>query len=116
MLKRIGFILLFLSTLTAFGQSAKYQVGTILKVKSHEPASASGTEAASYEVSVKVKDTVYVVLYTPAIPLETINYVAGREVVVSVGDKTVKYNDLLGQTFELPILSQETNAAVKKAN
>ena len=115
MLKSIGFVLLFLSTLMAFGQSAKYQVGTILKVKPHAPATEKENEPASYEVSVKVKDAVYVVLYTPAIPLETINYAAGREVMVSVGEKTVKYNDLLGQTIELPILSRET-IVVKKWN
>lgn len=45
--------------------SAKYEVATILEVQRHQSAGeSSSTAAASYDVFVKVADTIYVVLYT----------------------------------------------------
>lgn len=114
MLKKIVFILLCLSTLVALGQSTKYQVGTVVQVKPHTADNA--TDPVSYEVSLKIKDSVYVVLYAPAVPSATVKYVAGRDVLVSVGDKTIKYNDLLGQTIELPIINREAAPVAKKSN
>ena len=96
-----------LTTFPAFCQSkSKYQVGTITEVKTH-PASGSGPSgAASYDVSVKVGNTVYVVLYTPPLGQETVKYAAGRDLLVVVGKSTISYNDILGRSFEVPIESQ----------
>jgi len=100
----------------AFGQSTlKYQVGTIIEVKTHQDAAGGAAAAASYDVSVKVGDTVYVVLYTPPLGEETVKYVAGRELLVSVGKRTIRYNDILGQSFEVPIESQKPAAKPKPA-
>ena len=99
----------------AFGQStSKYQVGTIIEVKTHQDAGGA-TDAASYDVSVKVGDTIYVVLYTPPLGEETVKYVAGRELLVSVGKRTIRYNDILGQSFDVPIESQKSAAKPKPA-
>ena len=65
------------------------------------------TEVASYDVSVKVGDTIYTVLYTPPLNLNTVKYAAGRSLLVLVGKKTITYNDMLGRSFEVPILSQK---------
>ena len=105
-----------LTTLPAFCQSAsKYQVGTITEVKVHQTAGSGASDAASYDVSVKVGDTIYVVLYTPPLGEETVKYVAGRELLVLVGKRTIRYNDILGQSFEVPIESQKSAAKPKPA-
>jgi hypothetical protein len=116
MLRRaIAFGIFFtFTTLSAFGQSAsKYQVGTITEVKSHQDAGGGTANAASYDVSVKVDDTIYVVLYTPPLGQETVKYAAGRELLVLVGKSTIRYNDILGQSFEVPIESQKSAAKAK---
>ena len=105
-----------LTTLPAFCQSAsKYQVGTITEVKVHQTAGSGASDAASYDVSVKVGDTIYVVLYTPPLGEETVKYAAGRELLVLVGKRTIRYNDILGQSFEVSIESQKSAAKPKPA-
>jgi hypothetical protein len=104
----------FLTTLSAFGQStSKYQVGTIIDVKTHQNAAGGATDPASYDVAVKVGDTVYVVLYTPPLGEQTVKYAAGRELLVLVGKSTIRYNDILGQSFEVTIESQKSAAKPK---
>jgi len=39
-------------------------VGTITEVKVHQAVASGVSDAASYDVSVKVGETIYVVLYT----------------------------------------------------
>jgi uncharacterized protein YpmB len=106
-----------LSSLPTFSQSnSTYQVATIMAVAPHKAAAASDDSAASYEVSVKVGDTVYVVLYTPPLGMETVRYVAGRDILVLVGEKTVKFNDQLGNSQEIPILSQAPTATTTQTS
>jgi len=103
-----------LTMFSAFGQPAsKYQVGTITEVKTHQGAVGGATDAASYDVSVKVGDTIYVVLYTPPVGEETVKYAAGRELLVLVGKRTIRYNDIVGQSFDVPIESQKSAAKPK---
>jgi hypothetical protein len=96
----------------AFSQSAsKWQVGTITDVRIHQSAEKIGaSDATTYDVSVKVGDTIYVVLYTPPLREQTVKYVAGRDLLVLVGRSTVRYNDMLGQSYEVPIESQRRAA------
>jgi hypothetical protein len=56
-----------------------------------------------------------VVLYTPPLGQETVKYAAGRELLVLVGKRTIRYNDILGQSFEVPIESQTPAAKSKQA-
>ena len=116
MLKVLSVILVCLSTLSAFGQSSpKYQVGTITAVKPHQSAGDARSDATSYDVSLRVGETVYVVLYTPPLGMNTVNYAAGREVLVLVGKKTITYNDILGQSFEVPIVSRKPASDTKQS-
>jgi len=109
MLRLVGLVCIFLTTFPAFCQStSKYQVGTITEVKVHQSAGAS--DAASYDVSVKVGDTIYLVLYTPALGEGTVKYAAGRDLLVLVGKNTITYNDILGRSFAVPIESQKPAA------
>jgi hypothetical protein len=111
MVRRVGLFLLFLTVFPAFGQStSKYQVGTITEVKVHKTAGSGVSDAASYDVSVKVGDTIYLVLYTPPLGEETVKYSAGRDLLVLVGKRTIRYNDILGQSFEVLIERQKTAA------
>ena len=100
--------LICLAVLPAFCQSkSQYQVATITEVKVHEVGDKIGvSDAISYDVSVSVGDMIYVVLYTPPLRDISVKYAAGRSGLVLVGKNTIRYNDLLGQSFDLPIESQ----------
>jgi hypothetical protein len=114
MLRLVGLFLMCFTVFPAFGQSTtKYQVGTITEVKVHHTAGSNASDAVSYDVSVKVGDTIYVVLYTPALGEETVKYAAGRDLLVLVGKNKITYNDILGQSHNVPIESQK-NAAKPK--
>jgi len=108
MLRLVGIFCILVTALPAFCQStSKWQVGTITEVKVHQTAEKVGSsEATSYDVSVKVGDTMYVVLYTPPLHEETVKYAAGRDLLVFVGKGTIRYNDILGRSYEVPIESQ----------
>jgi hypothetical protein len=58
----------------------------------------------------RLKDTIYVVLYTPPLGMNTVRYAGGRDILVLVGKKTITYNDLLGQSYEVPILNRRQAA------
>ena len=116
MLRLVGLVLIFLTTFSAFGQStSKYQVGTITEVRAHQAAGGGASDAASYDVSFKVGDTVYVVLYTPALGEETVKYAAGRDLLVLVGKNRITYNDILGRSYDVPIESQKPAAMPKQS-
>ena len=109
MLRPVSLICILLTVFGAFGQStSKYQVGTITEVKVHQTAVSGVSDAVRYDVSVKVGDTIYVVLYTPRLGEETVRYSAGRDLLVLVGKRTITYNDILGQSYEVPIESQKS--------
>lgn len=93
-----------------FGQSSKltYEVGTITEVTHHDPDSARDSGTAAYDISVRVGNIVYVVLYT--LPPGKLNpkYRAGMELPVLVGSKTIRFNDMRGHPVEVPILRHKT--------
>jgi len=112
MLKTIGVICICLATLSLFAQgSGKYEVATITDVKIHP---GNGSDAASYDVSVKVGGTIYLVLYTPPLGMDTVKYAAGRELLVLVDKGTITYNDILGESYQVPIVSQRPAAEPPK--
>ena len=115
-MKFVGMFCISFLALAALCQTSKYQVGTITEVKLHRNNKTGSSENSSYDVSVKVGDTIYVVLYTPPLGDATVKYAAGREGLVLVGKKTIRYNDILGRSTELPIMSQKpaVNTATKR--
>jgi hypothetical protein len=116
MQKVLCMISICLVTLPALCQStSKYQVGTITEVKVHPAAANAPSDVVSYEVSVKVQDTIYLVLYTPPLGMNTIRHAAGRELLVLVGKNTITYNDILGQSLEVPIVSRKPAADAKQS-
>ena len=114
MRRLIGVITLCLLSFPAFCQStSKYQVATIIEVKAHQAAGDSTSDASGYDVSVKVGDTIYVVLYTPPLGELPPKYAAGRDLLVLVGKNTITYNDMLGRSLQVPIESQRPAAEPK---
>ncbi len=96
----------------SFGQSPepKWQVATLLAVQAHPPAAEEDPSLVRYDVTLKVGNTEYIVLYTP--PDGTLRDIAqyrlGRDGLVLIGSQTIQYNDMLGRTREVPILSRRT--------
>ena len=114
MQKVVCVICICLVTLPALCQStSKYKVGTITEVKVHPAAADAPSDVVSYDVSVKVEDTIYLVLYTPPLGMNTVRYAAGRDLLVLVGKNTITYNDILGQSLEVPIVSRRPAAGAK---
>ena len=114
MLRFVTIFLLSLSALPILCQSSsKWVVGTITDVKIHQSAEPDAFGTVSYDVSVKVSDTLYVVLYTPPFGEQTVKYVADRDVLVLVGKSAIRYNDMLGQSHEVPIESHTISAHPK---
>ena len=115
MLKAMAIVLACVLSQPAVSQpQSKYQVATITAVKLHQSGDAASSDASSYDVSLRVGDTLYTVLYTPPLGTNTVNYAAGREILVLVGKNTISYNDLLGVSHEAPIVSQKP-AGVKSS-
>ena len=95
---------------SAFCQSAsEYQVATIVDVKTHPVSGNDASDIASYDVSIRVGNTIYLVLYTPPFGIDTVKYKAGRNLLVLVGKNKIRYNDILGQSLEVPIISQKSD-------
>ena len=94
-------------------RSAKWQVATIMEVKIHLPAAGEDANAIQYDVTVRVGDTEYVVLYVPPDGgfKEGVKYKLGIGGLVLVGTDTIKYNDDLGNTREVRIISRRSIAA-----
>jgi hypothetical protein len=112
--KLIGVIALCLLTFPVLCQStSKYQIGLITEVKPRQATGDGTSDPTSYDVSVKVGDTIYVVLYTPPLGELPPKYARGREMLVLVGKNTITYNDMLGRSLQVPIQSQRPAAEPK---
>ena len=108
--RRFCALLVCLVTLPVFCQapSPNPQVATITAVTLHPKNAENGDPPmAQYDLSLKVGDTVYVVLFTPASGSTAVKYSVGMNVVVQVGSESIKFTKL-GQTSEVPILRRES--------
>ena len=82
-------------------------MATIVDVKTHQSSETAAADTGKYDVALKVGETIYVVLYTPPYGMDTVKYKTGRNLMALVGKSAITYNDLLGQSFEVPIISQK---------
>ena len=108
--RRFCALLVCLVTLPVFCQapSPNPQVATITAVTLHPKNAENGDPPmAQYDLSLKVGDTVYVVLFAPASGSTAVKYSVGMNVVVQVGSESIKFTKL-GQTHEVPILRRES--------
>jgi hypothetical protein len=103
-------MLMHVAVVFVHGQTAssKFQPGTITAVTARQSPGQHETDVTEYEVSVKVGDTKYVVLYTPPNRANTVKYSAGNQLLVLVGSDTLTFNSALSGETKVPILSRET--------
>ncbi len=70
--------------------SPKYEPGTILAVERHQATQTEGdNEPVRYDVTVRIGDTDYVALFTPAYGSHTVEYSPGLQFLFSVGKDTL---------------------------
>lgn len=100
-------ILVISAALAAVCQSssADYQVGTIMGV-TLRPNAPGESDLARYDVTLKVGNNVYVVLYSPPEGRNTVQYAAGMDILVLVKDNSIQFSKL-GTTGEAPIERRE---------
>lgn len=116
MLRAMATVLICMTTFQGLCQSpSKYQVGTITDVKTHPSSKGAQSDAATYDVSIKVGGTIYVALYTPPFGMLTGRSASGRELLVLVGKTTITYNDILGNSWEVPILNRKFAGNAKQS-
>lgn len=108
---QLSVVVICIFTLPTFGQrtSSKYEPGTITSVTAHVNAPSEAGDVARYDLSVKIRNVIYVVLYTPQSGSNTVEYSPGIEMLFLVGDNTLTFN---GKTsgvtaVEVPILRRE---------
>ena len=104
----VKIVVLWMAILPVLGQTAKpaYQTATIVDVKAHQEGATSGSSVSRYDISIRLQNNIYVVLYTPPPGTYGNQYMKGMDLLVLVGDKTITYNDMLGVSREVPILSR----------
>lgn len=107
--KRFGVILALVSTLLAIAQTTPsgYQPGTITAVTAHQNEPGAGEHVARYDVSVKIGNVVYVILYTPLNGANSVEYSPGIEMLFSVGTDTLTFNSKISGTTHAVILRRE---------
>jgi hypothetical protein len=107
MTKYVGLILIISAAFAAPFQSssANYQLGTIMGVTLH-PNEPGESDIARYDVTLKVGNNVYVVLYSPPQGQNTVEYAAGMDILVLVKNDSIRFNKL-GTTGEAPIERRE---------
>ena len=116
MRKLIGAIALCLLTFPALCQTtSKWQIATITEVRSHPAAEEDASDPITYDVSVKVGGTIYLVRYTTPAGEIAPKYATGHELLVLVGKNTITYNDMLGRSLQVPIESQRPAAEPKQS-
>jgi hypothetical protein len=98
-------------SVSALGQTSAtdYRRGTIVAVAAHQAVPGeSGRDVARYDVSVKVGNTVYVVLFTSPNGSNSVEYSTGIDMLFLVGDNTLTFNSMVSGKTEMPILRRET--------
>ena len=116
MRRLIGLIGLCLLTFPALCQTtSKWQIATITEVRPHSAAGEDASDPITYDVSVKVGGTIYLVRYTTPAGEIAPKYASGHELLVLVGKNTITYNDMLGRSLQVPIESQRPAAEPKQS-
>ena len=105
-----------LSLLIVFGSAAlllaqvpppQYERGTIMEVCPHHASPGETEGVARYDVSVKVRNTLYVVLYEPPSGANAVKYAAGMDLLVSIDQDTLTFPSKLAGSTKVPILRKQ---------
>jgi hypothetical protein len=103
-------LIILANLVSILGQSTSqdYQVGTILAVAAHKGSGEQASDSSRYDVTVKVSNTTYVVLYAPPNGSTAVKLVSGIDVLVLIGGDTATFNLAQSGKTEVPILSRTT--------
>lgn len=93
--------------------SSNYERGTITAVAKHVPPSSTDTAADQYDVTVRISNMEYTVLYTAPSGVNIVEYSPGMDMLFLVGAETLTFNSRLSGTKELPILSRQALSSGK---
>ena len=114
MYKRVAILVMCLSTVLGFCQSApKYQTASILEVVPLQTTANESDSVPVYKITLQTSSTTYVVLYTYSPNTELVRYSTGMQTTVLVEENSIKFNDILGRTYELPIIGRRPVRASK---
>ncbi len=84
-----------------------WTVGTVISVEKHAADENDNNAPEQYDITVRVADTDYIVLYSTPQGLHGVEYTPGRDAPVLVGETTLTFRDKVGKTKELPIMSKK---------
>lgn len=110
MSRNIALIVICILSYVALVQASKqkYETGTVTSVTAHAAGpQETGNGIARYDVSVKIGNTIYVVLYTPPNGANAVEYAPGIDMLFLVGPDSLTFNSKLSGTTTVPILSRE---------
>lgn len=97
-------LMLFAIATAAMCQSSSpYKAAQLLDVAAHQPP----TSEKSYDLTVKMENTIFIVYFVPPDGTNLIESKKGQDFVARVDGDTMKVNDLLGQSHSLKILSRK---------
>jgi len=79
-----------------------------MAVRPHQQDATKAGSTTQYDIDVRVGNTLYTVLYTPPPGTYGAEFSAGIQMMFLVGPKTITYNDVLGHSRHVPILTRKT--------
>ena len=109
-------VALVFASVISVAQQAKWQHGIILAVVKHADSQRADPNVTSYDISLRVGETVYVVLYNAPRNSSMVEYRVGGDVVVLVDRTNLTINDIQGNAHTVKILRRESSGDGKSSN
>lgn len=111
-MRRQWLAIIAFASLISLAQDSAWQHGVITAV-TEQPA-AETSDISKYDISIRVGDTVYLVLYTAPRNTSVVQYRVGADLPVLVEGAMLTVNDLQGNAHRLQILRKQTTAPNQK--
>jgi len=96
-------------------QDREYQPGTITAVSLHGSA-GSDHDNPAYDVTIRIQNTEYMILFTPPNGSTRVKFAKGQTVLVKVGPAKLAFRDVLGREFESPIVGSKAITSPPRTN
>jgi hypothetical protein len=107
-MRRQWVVALVFASVISLGQQARWQHGVVLSVTKHAESPEMDPHFTSYDVSLRVGKTMYVVLYTVPRNSSMVEYRVGSDLVVHVQGTKLTFNDIQGNAHTVKILRSES--------
>lgn len=109
-------VALVFASVISVAQQSDWQHGIILAVVKQADSQHADPNVTSYDISLRVAKTVYVVLYTAPRNSSMVEYRVGADVVVHVEKTNLTINDIQGNAHTVKILRRESSGDGKDSN